>query len=241
MESGRHGDAAASAREIRVWDVPVRLVHWTQACLVATSVATGLTGGNVLRIHRLSGYGILTLVVFRILWGFAGGPHARFAAFLRGPRAVGTFLRETMALRRPVHAGHNPLAGWMTMALLAGLLVQGSTGLFANDDIAFQGPLASVVTKDRSDALTVVHKTNVRILLALVVLHVAAALLHLVIERQNLIVPMFTGRKPWPEGIEAPDPGRPRPALAIALFLAACAAVALVVNAPGLGRTGEGP
>jgi hypothetical protein len=129
----------------------------------------------------------------------------------------------------------------MTVALLAALLVQAGTGLFANDDIAFEGPLASVVAKDRSDALTTVHKTNARILLALVALHVGAVLLHLVVERQNLVGPMFTGRKRWPEGVEAPDPGRARPWLALALLLAACAAVAVVVNAPGLGRTGEAP
>jgi cytochrome b len=241
MARGPDPDGAAPTRDVGVWDAPVRLVHWVQVALVATNVATGFTGGNLLRIHRLSGYTILTLVLFRLLWGFAGGRHARFAAFLRGPRAVATFLRDTIALRRPLHLGHNPLAGWMTLALLVALLVQASTGLFANDDIAFEGPLAALVSKDRSDAVTVVHKTNARVLLALVALHVAAVLLHLVVERRNLVTPMITGRRRWPEGDEAPDPGHPRPALALALFLAACAAVALVVNAPGLGRTGEGP
>jgi cytochrome b len=219
----------------------VRAVHWVQVALVATSVATGFTGGNVLRIHRLSGYALLALVLFRAAWGFAGGRHARFASFLRGPRAVLGFVRETVALRRPLHAGHNPLAGWVTLALLAALLVQASTGLFANDDLFFEGPLAKLVTQDLSDRLTGVHKTNARILLALVAMHVGAVLFHLVVERQNLVAPMFTGRKRWPEGMEAPDPGRPRPWLAIALFLAACAAVALVVNGPGLGRTGGEP
>lgn len=241
MSASRERDGAASSVEIRVWDVPVRAVHWVQVALVATSVATGFTGGNALRIHRLSGYTLLTLVLFRVAWGFTGGRHARFAAFVRGPRAVATFLRDTAALRRPLHAGHNPLAGWMTLALLAALLAQASTGLFANDDILFEGPLAAVVSKDLSDRLTGLHKTNARFLLALVALHVGAVLFHLVVERQNLIAGMFTGRKRWPEGIPAPDPGRPRPWLALALFLAACVAVALVVNSPALGRTGTGP
>jgi cytochrome b561 len=129
----------------------------------------------------------------------------------------------------------------MTVALLAALLVQGSTGLFANDDIAFEGPLAPLVTKDRSDSLAAVHKANARVLLALVAMHVGAVVMHLVVERQNLVGPMFTGRKRWPAAVEAPDPGRARPWLAVLLFLAAFAAVALVVNAPGLGRTGEAP
>jgi cytochrome b len=228
-------------REIRVWDAPVRLVHWTQGALVALSVATGLTGGNALRLHRLSGYAILALVLFRWTWGFAGSHHARFATFLRGPRAVGAFLRDTVALRRPLHAGHNPLAGWMTVALLAALLVQGGTGLFANDDIFFEGPLAELVSKDVSDRLASVHRTNARVLLALVAMHVGAVVLHLVVERQNLLAAMFTGRKRWPEGVAAPDPGPERPLRAVALFLAACAAVALVVHAPGLVRTGGAP
>jgi cytochrome b len=241
MRIGRRGDAAVPTREVRVWDVPVRVVHWAQLALVTISVVSGFTGGNALRVHRLSGYTILTLVLFRAAWGFTGGHHARFAAFLRGPRAVATFLRETLALRRPLYVGHNPLAGWLTLALLAALLAQAGSGLFANDDIFFEGPLASLVTKDLSDQLTSVHKANARVLLSLVALHVGAVLLHLVVERQNLVAAMFTGRKRLPERLEAPDPGRPRPWLAATLFLAACAAVALVVNAPGLCRTGGAP
>jgi cytochrome b len=240
MRSPRR-DEAVPTRELRVWDGAVRVVHWVQVALVATSVVTGFTGGSALRFHRLSGYTILSLVLFRAAWGFVGGHHARFASFLRGPRAVAAFLRDTLALRRPLHAGHNPLAAWMTLALLAALLVQASTGLFANDDILFEGPLAGAVSKDLSDQLTGLHKRNARVLLALVALHVGAVLFHLVVERQNLLGAMFTGRKRWPESIQAPDAGRPRPWLAIALFLAACATVALVVNAPGLGLTGADP
>ncbi len=242
MKLDRDEDAAhLPAREIRVWDLPVRTVHWVQVALVATSVATGFTGGNALRLHRWSGYAILALVLFRATWGFVGGHHARFAAFLRGPRAIADFVRETASLRRPLHFGHNPLAGWMVLALLAALLAQAGTGLFANDDIAFEGPLATAVAKSLSDALTSAHKINARILIALVAMHLGAVLFHLIIERRNLVAPMFTGRARCPEGLEAPDPGRPRPWLAASLFIAACAAVALVTNAPGLGRTGGGP
>jgi cytochrome b len=228
-------------REIRVWDVPVRAVHWVQAALVATSVTTGLMGGNALRIHRLSGYAILTLVLFRILWGFRGGHHARFRAFLRGPRAVVAFARETLALRKPLYVGHNPAAGWEVTALLAVLLVQGTSGLFANDDIFFEGPLAALVSKGVSDALTRLHRTNAMILLALVALHLGAVAFHLVFERRNLVRPMITGRARWPDGLPAPDAGPSRPWLALSLFVAAVLAVALAVNAPGLGRTGGGP
>ena len=230
-----------TTRAIRVWDVPVRAVHWSQAVLVATSVATGFGGGNALSVHRYSGYAILALVLFRVLWGFAGGHHARFASFLRGPRAVATFIRETASLRRPLHLGHNPLAGWMVVALLAALVVQGGTGLFANDDIAFEGPLARFVGKNLGDLLTAVHRKSARILLALIAMHLAAVLFHFVFERRNFVAAMLTGRTRWPEGLDAPDSGRPRPWLAAALFLAACAAVALAVNGPAFGRTAGAP
>jgi cytochrome b len=242
MNSIRHVNAGEVATHtIRVWDAPVRAVHWVLAVLVATSVATGFTGGNALSLHRFSGYAILALVVFRVLWGFAGGRHAQFATFLRGPRAVATFVRETAALRRPLHIGHNPLAGWMVVALLAALLVQGGTGLFANDDIAFEGPLVRLVGKDLGDLLTAVHRKTARILLALVAMHLGAVLFHFVVERRNLVAAMFTGRASWPEALDAPEPGRPRPWLAAALFLVACAAVALAVNGAGFGRTAGAP
>jgi cytochrome b len=161
--------------------------------------------------------------------------------FLRGPRAVAAFVRETVALRRPLHLGHNPLAGWMVLALLAALLVQAGTGLFANDDIAFEGPLSAAVSKGASDALTHVHGASAAALLALVAMHLAAVLFHAFVERRNPVPAMLTGKARWPERLDAPDPGRPRPWLAAVLLLAACAAIALVVNRPGLGRTGGGP
>ncbi|MFL5303413.1 MAG: cytochrome b/b6 domain-containing protein [Anaeromyxobacteraceae bacterium] len=145
------------------------------------------------------------------------------------------------AARRPACAGHNPLAGWMVLALLAVLLVQGATGLFANDDIAFEGPLAAVVSKAVSDLLTSMHRTDAILLLALVAMHLGAVLFHVVVERRNPVPAMFTGRKRWTGGLDAPEPGPSSPWLAAALFVAACAAITLVVNAPGLGRTGGTP
>lgn len=233
--------ARAGTREIRVWDPAVRAVHWLQAALVATSVTTGFVGGSALRIHRLSGYAILALVLFRLAWGFRGAHHARFRSFLRGPRAVISFVRDTLSLRRPVYAGHNPLAGWEVLALLAVLLVQATTGLFANDDIFFEGPLYPLVSKALSDVLTRVHHANAVVLLTLVAMHLLAAALHFLLEGRNLVLPMITGRARWPEGLEAPDAGPPRPWLALSLFVVACLLVALVVNVPGLGRAGGEP
>jgi hypothetical protein len=85
-----------------------------------------------------------------------------------------------------------------------------------------------------------VHKTNAWVLIALVALHLGAVLFHLVVERRNFVTAMLTGRARWPASVAPPDLGRARPWLALVLFLAACAAVAVVVNAAGLGRNGGG-
>ena len=110
--------------------------------------------------HIRAGETMLTLVLFRILWGFLGSRHARFASFVRGPRAVLAYARS---LLRPAHAqfaGHNPLGGWMVVLLLGALLAQASAGLFANDDIATEGPLARFISKDLSDAISSFHRRN---------------------------------------------------------------------------------
>ncbi|MCU0971916.1 MAG: cytochrome b/b6 domain-containing protein, partial [Gammaproteobacteria bacterium] len=128
----------ATARAVRVWDLPVRLFHWTLVALVLASWATRELGE--MEAHRLSGYGILVLVLFRVLWGFIGTRHARFADFVRTPAAMRAHMRETLAGRPTRFLGHNPAGGWSVLAMLACLLVQGVTGLFLTDDILFDGP-----------------------------------------------------------------------------------------------------
>ena len=132
---------------IKVWDAPVRLFHWLLAVLVAVSVSTGYIGGNVMRWHVWSGCAILGLLIFRLLWGFAGSTTARFAHFVRGPRAALGYARGLLS-RSPSHTpGHNPLGGWMVLLLLASAALQAGTGLFSNDDIATEGPLDHLVIK----------------------------------------------------------------------------------------------
>ena len=119
----------------------------------------------------------------------------------------------------PRHLGHNPLGGWSVLALLLVLLIQAATGLFANDDILTEGPLAAQINKAVSDALTRIHRLNQEILLALVVIHVAAVFFYLVVKRDNLILPMITGRKQWPDRI-TPAGGHTLLALVLLLVVA---------------------
>src|SRR5687768_17603225 len=116
---------------VHAWDAPVRLFHWLLATLVVFSYVTGKVGGDWMAWHLRSGYCILTLLFFRVAWGFAGGTKARFAGFVRGPRAALEHVRAIAGRRLAAHAGHKPLGGWMVVAMLLALLTQATAGLFA--------------------------------------------------------------------------------------------------------------
>lgn len=194
-ESKSDPSTGTGDRRIRVWDVPVRVFHWTLVLLIIASVATGKAKGNWMTWHVYSGYGILALILFRLAWGIVGSTYARFSDFLYGPGKVIEYALGLVRLRPPSYVGHNPLGGWMVLFLIVCVAVQAGTGLFANDDIATDGPLVKWISKDMSDWLTRIHHINFNILLGLVALHVAAALFYLFVKKENLIVPMFTGTK----------------------------------------------
>lgn len=210
-----------------VWDWPVRVVHWLLVLLIATSWVTSEVGGNAMSYHMWSGYTILTLLLFRIVWGFVGSHHARFASFLKGPGEV--FRYASGRAGRARFPGHNPLGGWSVALMLLSIGVQAVTGLFADDEIFTQGPLASRVSGETSSLLTTVHNYNFYVLLALIALHVVAILYYLLVRRENLIGPMFTGRKYVQVASPAPTPmgGSLR---AVTVLLIAAAAVAALVN-----------
>jgi len=181
--------------KILVWDLPLRLFHWLLLLLVVTSFVSAKIGGNAMQIHMLSGYAILALLLFRILWGFLGGTHARFASFVRSPQAVIAYLLALKRNKAEQHLGHNPAGAWSVIFMLVALLAQAATGLFANDDISTEGPLAKLVSKALSDRITGVHHLNVKILLALIGLHLSAVAFYFFHKRENLVKPMFTGFK----------------------------------------------
>lgn len=187
-----------SGEEMRrlVWDLPLRLFHWGIVVCVAGAWTTAELGVEWFGWHKRFGYTVVVLVAFRIAWGFVGPEHARFASFVRGPRAVLDYLRG-LASREPVHTlGHSPLGALAVIAMLLALAVQGLTGLFANDEIFNSGPLYGYVTRELSDRLTGLHHANFDVLLALIALHVAAIAFYALWKRVDLVRPMITGRKP---------------------------------------------
>lgn len=219
--------------QVKVWDAPVRLFHWALVLLFAFMIFSGKMKGDWMEWHMRAGYAVLALALFRVLWGFAGGTFARFGSFLAGPSTGLRFAGQLLARAPTAHVGHNPLGGWMVLALLLGLLFQTGTGLFANDDILYEGPLAALVTKVTSDRLTGWHHLNLKLLLGLVAVHVLAVLYHSVVLKENLIGAMFTGVKRLParaaEGMAARFAS---PWLALALLVVAALAVFLIVKRP---------
>ncbi len=149
-------------RPIKVWDLPVRLFHWAIVVLILCS--WGTQEFNYMDWHVRIGCTILTLLLFRVVWGFIGSDTARFTRFLRSPAAA---WRHLAHLRRPEpdrEIGHNAAGGWMVLVMLALIGVQAGTGLFANDDGDTEGPLMHLVGKDRSDWLSHIHSLNFKLI-----------------------------------------------------------------------------
>jgi len=216
---------------VAVWDAPLRLFHWTLAVLAVFSFTTGHLGGAWLAWHMRSGYCILALLVFRFAWGVVGSDTARFGVFLRGPKAALRYSRELLSGRVAKQVGHNPLGGWMVLVLLASLWLQALSGLFVDDEIATQGPLAAKVSEAFVARMGHWHHVNSWVLVALVTLHVVAIGVYWKVLRTNLVRPMIDGQLKVAEGTPAPRMGSRW--LALGLLAASAAAVyGLVVVYP---------
>jgi cytochrome b len=174
--------------------------------------------------HMRSGETLLALVLFRVIWGFVGSPNARFASFVRGPAAAVAYVRSCVRPPHQVHASHNPIGGWMVIALLLAMLLQASTGLFTNDDIMNEGPLVKLISKDLSDAISYLHRRGWWVVAGLSGLHIVAVISYLAVLGDNLVYPMVHGRKTLPR--PAADPGAAAASNTRALILvAACGGV----------------
>jgi cytochrome b len=206
-----------SPSRLRVWDLPLRLFHWLLVLLIA---ALWLSAEyRLMQWHRWFGYAATALLLFRILWGFAGSTTARFAAFVRGPRAVAAYLRGAAAA-----PGHNPLGGWSVLAMLIALLAQAGLGLFAVDvDGIESGPLARWVSFDAGRLAAEAHELLFNGLLALLALHLGAVAFYRFIRHDDLVGAMIRGHRAW----SGPVPKLHFAPLSRALVVAACSAAAV--------------
>jgi len=211
---------------VRIWDLPTRLFHWLLALCVIGLIATAQLGH--MEWHFRLGYAVLTLLIFRLLWGLFGGRWSRFAAFLYAPASpVAVFAREG----DPLHAvGHTPTGALSVFGLLFFLLAQVGTGLFSDDEIAASGPLARLASGDLVSLVSWYHReVGKRVLIVLVILHILAILYYLWRKRQNLVRAMLTGDKELAQAVPASrDDARSRLLAAVLLLLSAGATALLL-------------
>ncbi|MSO99174.1 MAG: cytochrome B [Rhodospirillaceae bacterium] len=226
-------------KQIKVWDAPTRLFHWALVLLVLLSYLTGEFGGfdftmpgsgdliANMTVHMWSGLTILTLVLFRVAWGFMGSTTARFSDFVAGPGAIINYLSGLAKRVVKFTAGHNPAGGAMVVLMLILLIVQAGLGLFAKEDdfLGIAGPLNSLVSEDSAKILTTRHKQVWGYIELLVLMHIAANLLYWLVLKQNLIAAMFTGKKDAPDGATVAELRFASPTVAVVVLAIAAAIV----------------
>lgn len=188
---------------VPVWDLYLRIFHWALVLLVVIAYVSG-SHPAYYRIHLASGIAILGLVVFRLMWGFIGPRPARFADFLRRPRAIIRHLQELAGgSHRPV-LGHNPLGGWAVVVILSLVLAEVISGLFAST-FDYDGPLARLIPDDWATAMADTHVLNLNLLLAILLVHLAGVAITSALGHENLVASMIHGRKRLPAQAVAAD------------------------------------
>lgn len=217
---------------VRVWDLPTRIFHWALVVCVVALVTSAQIGGEAMPWHFRFGYAVLSLLLFRFVWGVVGGHWSRFASFFYSPATV---FRYVKGYRQPEHAiGHNPMGAASVFALLGFLLIQVASGLISDDEIAATGPLAKFVSNATVSIATFYHKDIGKlILIGLVVLHIGTILFYLFKRGENLVRPMILGDKMSKIVAQSSrDDARSR-TLAAAVFLGCAALVAWMVSQAG--------
>lgn len=179
--------------KILVWDIPTRLFHWLLVAAI-TYAWYAIEILEDLNQHFIAGYCVLTLVLFRIVWGFSGTYYARFINFIYPLREVLSYFRNSSGKAKKHYLGHNPVGGLSVIAMLVFILIQASTGLFSTDDYYF-GPLYGLVSNATASTITEIHHLNFDIIAGLVALHILAIVLYRIVKKERLIGAMLTGGK----------------------------------------------
>ncbi len=231
-------DPPASVGTTLAWDLPTRLFKWSLVGLVALAWISSGFEDPEMTVHKAAGVGILALLVFRLVWGFVGGSTSRFAAFVRGPRAVAEHLRAMREGRARPYLGHNPVGGLMVIGLLAACSIQVALGLCASDGVLAAGPLADRVGEEWASRAGTLHGIWFYALLTLVVVHIATNLYYQLFKREKLITAMVTGRKARLGFADAFYMVRTRGSVAVIALAISVAVVGGVLMLSGSGMLG---
>lgn len=229
------GSPEAAPPRIKVWDLPTRLFHWSLVALVAIALVTGfVTPEWWMGVHSAAGYGVVVLILFRLVWGFFGTEHSRFSSFPRAPRQVRAYLDGLLMLRPPHFIGHNPAGVFMIFALGALLAALTATGLLVLGGEEKQGPLAGVLSYALGNAGKSWHGTLAWVLIGLIGGHVLGVIGESLLTRENLPAAMITGWKRARAGEHAAAQEAARPVaagLATAAIAGLLAGVVLYLGA----------
>jgi cytochrome b len=209
-------DGALEPTIARIWDLPVRIVHWSFVILIGAMWRSAES--HNMTLHKQLGMVFLGLLCFRIFWGFMGSSTARFSVFVKGPRMIIAYLKGKSDQKSV--PGHNPLGGWSVLAMLALIAAQISFGLVAQDvDGLESGPLNHLVSYESAESAREWHETLFNVLLAFILLHISAILFYLVRKKENLVTSMIVGTKAVDRHTSVPQMGS-----LIAFFICASAA-----------------
>ena len=191
-------------QHVRIWDLPTRSFHILLIICVIGLVATGEMGGDAMQLHFWFGYAVLTLVLFRLIWGFVGGHWSRFVNFVPTPNKLLSYVYALRTKQTPLSIGHNPLGALSVIGMLSVLLVQVFSGFMSDDEISNSGPWTTWVPADWIELATEYHSEIGKVLLILLVLlHVGTVVYYKRIKHDDLITPMLTGDKELPSDTQA--------------------------------------
>ncbi|TWB53221.1 cytochrome b [Rhizobium sp. ERR 922] len=212
----------ANSDVVRAWDLPTRLFKWSLVALILTAwVSSGFDDPDM-TVHKAAGYGILVLLVYRVLWGVFGSSTARFSGFVRPPAAAWAYLKALRRNRTERYLGHNPAGGLMVIGLLVACGVQVLLGLFSSDGVTAAGPFAGLVGDAVSSWVASIHAAWFYFaILVLAGLHIVANLYYQFVKREDLIGAMITGRKRREAYVDHDEAtGGSLPAAAVCLLIA---------------------
>lgn len=195
-----------TGKVLPIWDIWIRLFHWSLAISVGVLFYTGLTGDLFFDWHKLTGEFVLLLIVFRLIWGVVGSSNARLSALFKSPAEGVRHLKHLAKKDVPQEREHNAAGAWAVIAMLIMLGTQAVTGLFiADEDELVEGALYGDVSSATSDLLYRVHNINAELLQIIVIVHVLMIALYGVYAKRNLLLPMITGKLNW-NSAERPPP-----------------------------------
>ncbi len=217
--------------KIKVWDIYIRTFHWLLLiCILVSFISFRL---DEMDIHFISGHCVLALLIFRVIWGVIGSRTALFHTFIKGPGAVLNYVKNPSSERFKGMIGHSPIAALSVIAMLGIISLQVATGLISDDEILLQGPLAKYVSGEMSYQATTYHGINAKLIVGLIVLHLAAIAFYRFIKKDDIVKPMVTGQKEVAEDYaeKAPSLDEKKPILAAMAILVAVAIAYFVFNA----------